>query len=186
MSADDPKNARRRQGQTIRERARRKAAKGDVSAEIELLYKPLDQWTDEEIARGKLKGPDGTFRGGRPSWMTTAIQEERRRRLRQLMTYELGTMAADALRTIQAVMLDPETSGKDKLSAATYLVDQFMGKATTTVDVGQVGALENFLADVLVNPDGELSHGMVVEGVVEDLSYREDDEQSPYTHLEDQ
>jgi len=176
----------RREQQTIRERARRKAEKADVSAEIELLYKkPLDQWDDEELTRGRPRGPDGTFRGARPKWLTPALQEERRRRLRQLMADDLGTFAADALRVIHAVMMDKsrDEAGKPVVPASVrvdvgkYLLDQFMGKATATVDVNAGNTLVELLGDVLVNPDGNPSH-MIIEGSVveDDPAYAEDDD----------
>jgi hypothetical protein len=102
MMTDDEKarhNARRR--------AAKKTAKADVSAEIAVIYeKPLDQWDDEEIVRGRPRASDGTFRGNRPKWLTPTLQAERQRRLRQLMADELGTFAGDALRIIHSIMKD--------------------------------------------------------------------------------
>src|SRR5690349_18056761 len=95
---DEQKNAR--------QRARKKVAKADISNEIAILYKPLDEWDDEEVARGRPRGSDGTFRGRRPQWLTPAIQAERQRRLRQLMVDELGTFAGDALRILHSHMTD--------------------------------------------------------------------------------
>lgn len=170
----DRKNARLR--------ARRKTTKTDVSAEIALLYKPLEEWDDEEITRGRPRDKDGGFRGNRPSWLTPAIQAERQRRLRQLMADELGTFAADALRTIHAVMTDTSTDdfGKPlvpasvRLDAGKYLVDQFMGKATATIDVNAGNALGDLMGAILVNADGDPSHQIIEGSVVEDLA--DDDE----------
>jgi hypothetical protein len=177
----------RREQQTIRERARRKAAKGDVSAEIELLYKPLDQWTDEEITRGRPRDRHGNFSGKRPAWLTPVIQAERQRRLRQLMADDLGTFAGDALKIIHEVMMDNSTdeSGKPvvpasvRVDAGKYLVDQFMGKATATIDVNAGNTLVDLLGDILVNPDGQPSH-MIIEGsVVEDDPSDDEDYDGP-------
>jgi hypothetical protein len=165
-----------------RRRAKAKARRADVSAELEIIYqKPLEQWDDEEIARGRPRAQDGTFRGSRPSYLTPAIQAERQRRLRQLMADELGTFAADALRTIHAVMTDTSTDdfGKPvvpasvRLDAGKYLVDQFMGKATAKIDVHTSNALDEFLSGILVNPDGEPSH-QIIEGAMVDPADRED------------
>jgi hypothetical protein len=111
----------------------------------------------------------------------TALQAERQRRLRQLMADELGTFAADALRTIHAVMTDdrvddfgkPVVPASVRVDAGKYLVDQFIGKARTTVDVNQTSQIEDLLGSILVNPDGQPSH-MIIEGGVVDPSDGED------------
>ncbi len=85
----------------------------DISAEIAAIYdKPIEQWDDEEITRGRPRSSDGTFRGRTPSFLTPALQAERQRRLRQLMTNELGTFAADALRVIHAVVMNTSTDNE--------------------------------------------------------------------------
>ncbi len=102
------------------------------------------------------------------------------------MADELGTFAADALRTIHAVMTDDRTDdfGKPvvpasvRLDAGKYLVDQFIGKAKTTVDVNDGTALQELMSGILVNPDGQLSH-QIIEGTVVDPSEEEDDD-SPH------
>lgn len=180
MPADD-----RAERKNARRRARRSVAQTDVGREIEILYsKPIEQWDDEELTRGRPRDKNGGFRGARPSWLTPALQTERQRRLRQLMADDLGTFAADALRTIHSVMTDKRTDDFGKpvvpasvqLDAGKYLVDQFMGKAAATIDVNQMSPLESLLADILVNPDGQPSHQIVEGEVVEDLSDGEDDD----------
>lgn len=159
-----------------RRRARHKAARGDVSAEIELLYKPLDQWDDEEIARGRPRGPDGTFRGARPAWLTPTLQVERQRRLRQLMMDEVGTLAGDALRILGSLLDDARTddAGKPVVSAAVkvdiskYLLDQFIGKPRTPLDVNDGDKVFELMSAILVNPDGEPAHQIIDGEVVAD------------------
>lgn len=167
-----------------RRRAKAKAGRADFSAEIELIYeKPIEQWDDEELARGRPRAHDGTFRGKRPQWLTPALQSERQRRLRQLMADELGTFAADALRTIHSVMTDnrtddfgrPAVPASVKLDAGKYLVDQFMGKATATIDVNAGTALADLMGGILVNADGEPSHHVIEGSVVEDDPTEDDD-----------
>jgi hypothetical protein len=43
-----------------------------------------------------------------------------------------------------------------------------MGKAKVSVDVHDSSPLENLLADILVNPDGEPSHQVIEGAVIED------------------
>jgi hypothetical protein len=171
--------ANREARKRARGKARRAAAKGDVSAEIVTIYgKPIEEWDDEELVRGRPRDREGFFRGSRPNWLTPAIQAERQRRLRQLMADELGTFAADALRTIHAIMTDDrrDDDGKLLVSAATrldagkYLVDQFMGKATATVDVHAGSSVAELMAKIMVNPDGQDAHPVIEGQVVDDPS----------------
>ena len=100
------------------------------------------------------------------------------------MVDELGTFAGAALRTIHSVLTATSTDdfGKPRVSAAVrvdaakYLVDQFVGKARTTVEINDGNALQELLSGILVNPDGEPSHpGIVIDAEVVDPS--EDDDQ---------
>lgn len=177
---DEQKNARHR--------ARRKVAKADISAEIAAMYdKPIEEWDDEEITRGRPRGRDGTFRGRSPAYLAPTLMVERQRRLRQLMSDDLGTYAADALRVIHSVMMDDRCDDEGKsivpasvrVDAAKYLVDQFIGKAKVSVDVNEHNPLMDLMAGVLVNPDGEPSH-MIVEMAALDPG---DDEDRPDTSL---
>lgn len=189
MPADEraaKKNARRR--------ARKAVAQADVGREIEILYrKPIEEWDDEELARGRPRDKNGGFLGKRPSWLTPALQSERQRRLRQLMADELGTFAADALRTIHSVMTDdrrdefgkPLVSASVRLDAGKYLVDQFMGKATTTVDVHNGNTLAELMTGILVNADGEPSHQIIEGTVVEDLADDNDEDDDGTVRLRD-
>ncbi|GAA1203236.1 hypothetical protein [Pseudonocardia alaniniphila] len=173
-----------REAKNARDRARRKAAKADVSAEIEILYKPLDQWDDEELARGRPRDPDGQFRRGpRPKWLTAALQAERLRRAREMLAYDLASLASDAQQVLHSTLTNQEVddSGKPvvpfsvKVDVAKYVYDQFMGKARTSVDVTTHNPLEDLLGSILVNPDGEASHtATIIEGEVVDPSELDD------------
>lgn len=184
-TSNETKNARRR--------ARKAVAQADVGKEIELVYgKPIEQWDDEEIYRGRVRNAEGRFtQGRRPTWLTPALMTERQRRLRQLMADDVGTFAADALRTLHSVMMDdsrdetgrPNVPASVRVDAGKYLVDQFMGKATATVDVNAGSHLAELLADVMVNPDGEPSHRVIDGEVVDDDPSAEDD-QADYRRIE--
>jgi hypothetical protein len=184
-ASNERKNARRR--------ARKAVAQADVGQEIELVYgKPIEQWDDEEIYRGRARNEDGRFtQGRRPTWLTPALQAERQRRLRQLMTDELGTFAGDGLRTLHSVMMDDsrDETGKPNVPASVrvdvgkYLVDQFMGKATATVDVHAGSQLTELMGAILINPDGEPSH-RVIDGEVVDQDPSAEDDLPDYKQIQ--
>ena len=166
--AEDRKSDEYRTKHNARRRAAKKAE--NLGAEIAIVYeKPIEEWDDEEITRGRPRASDGTFRGRVPKWMTPTLQVERQRRLRQLMADDLGTFAADALRVIHSVMMDDRRDVDGKLvvpasvrvDAGKYLLDQFLGKAKVSVDVNEYNPLLELMGGILVNPDGEPSHQVI-------------------------
>src|SRR5688572_29031807 len=67
----------------IRARARR--GRKITERELELLYKPMDEWDEEELARGRPRAADGTFRGKSPSWITREQYETALGRFKQIV-----------------------------------------------------------------------------------------------------
>lgn len=175
--------------QKAKHNARRRAAKKaeNLGAEVAIVYeKPVEEWDDEELARGRPRASDGSFRGRRPAWLTPVIQAEAQRRLRQFLSCELGTYAADALRVLHRDLLmndrrdddgKPVVPASVRADVGKYLVDQFMGKAKISVDVNEHNPLMDLMAGVLVNPDGEPSHHIIEMAAIDPA----DDEDRPDT-----
>src|SRR4051794_20110709 len=70
----------------LRARARRLAEKGKSPAnELELLYKPIEQWDAEELAKGRPRAVDGTFKGRPPTWVTRELYEQAMSRFTQVI-----------------------------------------------------------------------------------------------------
>lgn len=149
----------------------------DIARDIEILYgKPVQEWDFEELQRGRTREPDGTFkRGPKPRWITDTIMGEVRRRLKEVTRDELAMYTKASLETMKFLMDDdsvddngrPHTSSSVKLEAAKYIIDQVIGKPTTSVEIGAKAEIQQFLARVMVNADGKEAHP-VVEGAVEE------------------
>ena len=94
----------------------------------------------------------------------------------ELLMDDLGTFAGEALRLIHTEMMNkgvgddgkPLVPASVRVDAAKYLVDQFIGKAKVSVDVHEDNSLLDLMGGLLVNPDGVLSHHIVVDGGVVD------------------
>ncbi len=167
----------------IRERQRK--AVNQLNHDIELMYKkPVKDWDFEELRRGRPRGDDGTFpRGSRPDWITDVVLSEIQQRLQMMTRGQLARYARDALKVFVDVMRDdrvddngrPLTSSSTKLDAAKYVMDQIIGKSTTKVELSGSVELQNILARVMVNPDGEDAHP-VIEGSVSQEDAVDDDE----------
>jgi hypothetical protein len=167
-----------------RRRLRQKTDKltDEILADIETVYqKPVAEWDWEELSKGCPRDPvDGGFPKGRPRWITPAITAEVQRRMREYTEHEIMTHAVLAMETLGDLLKNAEVddfgkpivSASVKLQAAQYIINQTIGTPKAKVEVSNGDQLTNFLADVLVNPDGEPSHGMVIEGSM----VEEDDE----------
>lgn len=174
---DGEKSARPR---AVRRRLREKTQRleEEILDDIEMLYKkPVDEWDWEELSRGMPRGPDGKFAGQRPTWITGAIQAEARRRMRILSEDQLMTHADAAIRTLHQLMTDLDEDDKGnpvvpasvKLQAAQYVLNHTIGTPKARVEIETHSPLMEMMGAVLVNPDGQRSHHITIEGeVVED------------------
>lgn len=145
-----------------------------VAQDIEMLYgKPVEEWDLEELARGRPRHPSGGFRGPRPKWITSTVLAEAQRRLKERAFEDLSANVDDAVKVLAELMQNNDTNdfgdfmvpAKVKLDAATFIVEQVVGKAKSQVEIGANDSLKSILATVMVNPDGLPSH-QVIEGAI--------------------
>lgn len=172
--SERPRAVRRR----LRSAQQQGRTEEEVLDDIETLYKkPVDEWDWEELSRGMPRGPDGKFAGRKPTWITPAVQTEVRRRMRLLSEDQLMVHADAAIRTLNELMTDLETDEKGnpvvpasvKLQAAQYILNHTIGTPKARVEVETHSPLMDMMGAVLINPDGGMSHHVIVEGeVVED------------------
>lgn len=157
----------------VRARIRKSGAK--LERDVAMLYKPIDQWDMEELARGRPRNSRGDFTGPSPKWLTPVIIKEAKDRLRVLTRDEIAVFSGDAVRTMHKLMTSEEVdedgkpivSASVKLNAAQYLLDQTIGKATNPVEVTGNVQLQHLFASVVVNPDGSEAHP-VIDGFTEE------------------
>jgi len=147
----------------------------EILEDIETLYqKPVEEWDWEELSRGMPRGPDGKFAGRKPTWITPAIQSEARKRMRLLSEDQIMVHADAAIRTLNTLMTDQDTDEKGnyvvpasvKLQAAQYILNHTIGTPKARVEVESHSPLMDLMGGVLINPDGKLSHHVIIEGEV--------------------
>lgn len=147
----------------IRKRIRKGTAA--LEGELELLYqdrKPLHDWDYEELARGRPRGTNGQFNGPAPRWITPAIRDEATRRLRAKGLQELGSHLGDAIKVTADLMNDdgvdldgkPLVPANVRLSAAQFIADHVLGRATAKVEVDLGEKTRQMLAGAIILPDG--------------------------------
>lgn len=158
----------------IRARARRQAAKkGKRSktqalmseAEFEALYKPIEEWDLEELARGRPRNKDGDFRGRKPGWITREVHERAMEQFQLTLKTELSAQSITALDTYRYILENDETDERGKplvpasvkLQAANFLIEHQIGKPKQQVQQDISVKLQGILGAVMVNPNDALA-----------------------------
>lgn len=159
----------------IRARARRRADRRSkrgvmTKDEFEALYKPIEDWDMEELARGRPRDVNGGWKGGPPKWVSREVHEQAMERFKTLVKLEMNSMGARALDTFAYLIgnEDEDPRGRPmvppsvKLQAASFLVEHIVGKPTQRVESDISVKLQGILGVVMANPNDALappSHG---------------------------
>jgi hypothetical protein len=145
-----------------RARLRRRVNKGVKIADEawNQLYKPIEEWDMEELARGRPRNAAGNFIGPTPQYMTRELHERAMERFKSLIRNDMNAHSITALKTIQLVLESEEVDARGKpivpastkMDAAKFLLEHIVGKPTqpTTADISV--KLQGILGTVMVNP----------------------------------
>lgn len=140
----------------IRARARRHARISE--AELDKLYKPVEEWDEEELARGRPRAADGSFRGASPKWITRQMHETAMARFKGIVEGRMKEETVTALAVVHQVLVNndidekgkPLVSATAKLDAAKFLIEHTVGKPTQRQEVDISVRLQSLLATATV------------------------------------
>jgi hypothetical protein len=171
-----------RQRKQIRRRARR-GTKLIAQAELESMYKPIEEWDAEELARGRPRDRKGGFSGKAPPYVTRAFHEQIVRRFQVVVKEQMAVHTVEALQVVRKILDDDNVDLKGKplvpystkLDAAKYLIDHVVGRPTQRIEQDVSVKLQSMLGSAMVNPSGELTQGSKPIDVI-DAEIVEDDE----------
>lgn len=145
-----------------RRRARRRLKKGIKLADDAFndLYKPIEEWDMEELARGRTRNKNGKFGGVAPTFITPEIHERALERFKVLIRSEMSAQSLPALATIQMILESEEVdhrgkpivSASAKMDAAKFLLEHVVGKPKVHVESDVSVKLQGILGQVMVNP----------------------------------
>lgn len=156
----------------IRARARRKLKRGAknrqgsiTKQEFDALYKPIEEWDLDELARGRPRNSNGDFRGRSPGWITREVHEKAMERFQLAIKTEMGTLTPTALKTLEWVLENDEVDDKGKPTipasaknqAAMFLIEHLVGKPKQHVQQDISVKLQAILGSVMVNPNQALA-----------------------------
>lgn len=112
----------------------------------------LNQYTDEEILEGKIRMPDGRYAPTPRSYPDTFIQEQVKRGMRQAESKILDG-SQKALDVYLEVLEDVNAPRADRLKAAQFFTDRFLGKDVVKVKVASEDKIEALFEALLNNPE---------------------------------
>ena len=119
----------------------------------------VDDLDDDELAQGRLKSVDGTFRGRPPRVIPTEMVQAMRRewlsraeaRLREaLLEKGIGTLVALAENTL--------VDDNVRLRAAQTIIERTMGKVPDKIELKSADPVEALFRSILGDPDGLIPH----------------------------
>lgn len=115
--------------------------------------RPLDDLTDEEVFQGRLKRSDGVL-GPRPSFYPQNFIDEQIRRSLDWANDEIRSGAREAISTLKEIMTNPEAADSDRLKAAMFFTDRFLGKEVSKVLITAEDPVESLFRQILADPNG--------------------------------
>lgn len=142
----------------IRARARRHQRISE--AEFDKLYKPIEEWDEDELARGRPRAADGTFRGATPNWISRQMHEQAMARFKGIVEGRMREETVTALTVVRDILTNedvdekgrPAVAAGTKLDAAKFLLEHVVGKPTQRQEVDISVRLQSLLAVATAGP----------------------------------
>lgn len=108
---------------------------------------------DEEIFSGRLRQANGVL-GPRPSLLPQQFIDEQQRRLLNWSAQHVRENLRAVLQTITEIATDPNNSPADRLKAAFWIAERFMGKVPERLMIAAEDPVEALFRSILEDPAG--------------------------------
>jgi hypothetical protein len=119
----------------VRDQRRKKIRVGETNARLLDGEEELNDWTMEELLRGRRMDKNGTWRGSPPKVVPMAVHQELTRRTLEEAAELLRESLVPGLEALRNIMLDPDTKAADRIKAIDMVMNRVMGKEPTKVEV---------------------------------------------------
>src|SRR6266702_2160596 len=171
--AMDPQTEALMTERQTRRRAERKLKRGMAitDEEFEMLFKPISEWTIDELAKGYCRTKEGRWPSRPPSqFMRGQIREKIDEEFRRHVKLDMNGLTVEALAALRHVLTEDGSDSRGrplvpagvKVRTAEFLVDHLIGKPKQVVQEDISIRLSSILADVMVAPGVELTEDGVV------------------------
>ncbi len=120
--------------------------------------KPVEEWDLVELARGRPRAADGSFKGRNPKWISSEVLEESRRRFQAGALVEVEANMDLAIKVIANILSDPDVDPRIRLDSAKFIVNHVLGTPKVKAEIVTNSPFATLIASSLINPDGSDSH----------------------------
>lgn len=112
--------------------------------------------TPEELAKGQLRNPDGSFRGAPSKWVPQEFYKECIRELMRRGKEMYQTSYLEAVQTMLTIANNPIVEPKDRIKAATFVIERIEGKVPERLEVGVSEPWQEILTGIVASVDPAL------------------------------
>lgn len=155
----------------IRRRVRRRGKM--TKAEFDVLYKPIEEWDVEELARGRPRDKNGGWKGRPPSWITRQMHENILGQFSKVLKGKMNVRAITALKVMTTAMENDDVDPRGRpivpwsvrLDAAKFLLEHVVGKPTVHVEADVNHKIVAMLASVSASPLDSVGNDMLSDPV---------------------
>lgn len=160
-----PKQIRARARRSAKRQRKNAAVRPMSELEFDTLYKPIEDWDLEELAKGRPRNVDGNFRGRKPGWITREVHERAMELFVEETRSGLNGLAPQALTRLHWILNNEERDDKGRpvvpvatqLQATHLVIEHILGKPKQKVE-GEISVkLQGLLGTVMVNPSEALA-----------------------------
>lgn len=117
----------------------------------------LSELTDEEVFEGRLRGANGNM-GPRPAFYPQNFIDEQIRRSLSWANDEIRSGMREAIGVLRSIMNNELASHADRMKAAMFFTDRFLGKDVQRVLVTAEDPVESLFKAILADPFGLAPH----------------------------
>ena len=145
---------------------------GSANTRILTGQEDLTQWDEEELTRGQRKDKNGKFQGRPPTIVPLALHREITRRQMERAVVLMRDSVVEAVECLIGIVRGADSEDKDRIKAASMLLDRVMGTAPVKVEVEAVKSkFEEFGEAVVVWDDSLVIDAEIVDEDVKDDGY---------------
>lgn len=123
----------------------------------------VEDLSDDELLGGYIIDPKSGRRCPRPSWYPQNFLDEQIRRSLDWAADEIRSGAREAINVFRSIMTDGTAADSDRLRAATFFTDRFLGKDVQRVIVASEDPVESLFRSILQDPAGLAPHEPTAE-----------------------
>lgn len=109
----------------------------------------VEQLTPEELARGQLRQPDGSFSGRPPSWVPAEFHKECVRELMRRGKQLYQENYIQAIESMTKIANSPAVEPAQRIKAAQFVIERIEGKVPERLEVGVDAPWQQLLAGIV-------------------------------------